>query len=293
MKVLLVVVACLAVARSSELVSYLAQDEWTGSCNLESSTAQSPVDIVTPATSVEKEVIVDLPVAAQTATVANAEALTDLKFSFSDDIEFTAAALGLKLKLVQLHLHWGAEDTEGSEHQVDAKKFSAESHLVTTYTGTDDGLYYVVFARLFEVGAENAIIQKMIGDQDGTADFTELNVTTLYPSTINKVLTYNGSLTTPGCDEKVTWVVVPEALEISTAQLTALRVLVLGDGGGEAAAYTRNWRDIQATNERTFVCYELTKEEDKTDDDKDDDESSAIASYLGVLLLAPVLALLL
>ena len=50
--------------------------------------------------------------------------------------------------MAQLHLHWGAEDTEGSENWLDGKQFSAEAHLVTSYG--NDGNYAVV-NRFFKV----------------------------------------------------------------------------------------------------------------------------------------------
>ena len=33
-------------------------------------------------------------------------------------------------KFLQFHLHWGKNDSEGSEHLVDGKSYSAELHIV-------------------------------------------------------------------------------------------------------------------------------------------------------------------
>ena len=57
-------------------------------------------------------------------------------------------------QVAQLHLHWGAEDTEGSEHWLDGKQFSAECHLVTSY-GTEGK--YAVVNRFFKVVSKSVI----------------------------------------------------------------------------------------------------------------------------------------
>ena len=46
-----------------------------------------------------------------------------------------------------------------------------------------------------------------------------MDLSALYPSSIGSILTYPGSLTTPGCNEIVTWVIISEPLEISTRQV--------------------------------------------------------------------------
>jgi len=289
MKVLFVVLACLAVARSSDdLINYSEQSGWGGVCTSQESLAQSPIDIIEPTDATVLKVLIDLPESAKTAAVFNADNVNALKFSFTDEDfewESKSEAIPMTVTIAQLHLHWGAEDSDGSEHAIDGSKFSAECHLVTTYK-EDDTTKYAVFARVFKVGDANAIIQSMITDQQNGAKLTELDLTALYPETIEKVLTYAGSLTTPACTETVSWFVVAEPLTISTEQLAALRVLQLGDD-----AVTFNWRSLQQLEDRTITCYELDEEDEE--EDEEDDDSSAVASYLGALLLAPVLTILL
>ena len=52
-----------------------------------------------------------------------------------------------KVTLHQLHLHWGETDEHGSEHMIGGSAFSAEAHLVTSYTAPDGTTKYMVFAR--------------------------------------------------------------------------------------------------------------------------------------------------
>ena len=51
-------------------------------------------------------------------------------------------------QVAQLHLHWGAIDTEGSEHLLDGIRYPAEAHLVTSY---GDGSKYAVINRFFTI----------------------------------------------------------------------------------------------------------------------------------------------
>ena len=47
----------------------------------------------------------------------------------------------------------------------------------------------------------------------------KMHLNRLYPARAGSWLNYSGGLTTPGCDEVVDWVVVPELLEISKIQV--------------------------------------------------------------------------
>lgn len=63
-----------------------------------------------------------------------------LKIEFKDDIKafFRYPAKNKEYKLLQLHFHWGETDSEGSEHLVGGKQFSAEMHLVHYSTEFED-----------------------------------------------------------------------------------------------------------------------------------------------------------
>ena len=59
--------------------------------------------------------------------------------------------------------------------------------------------------------------------------------------------TYQGSLTTPGCNEIVTWIVLETPIKISKKQLKALRSLT--DGHGDPLV--NNFRPTQYINGRS------------------------------------------
>ena len=52
-----------------------------------------------------------------------------------------------EVTLHQLHLHWGETAARGSEHVIMGKSYSAEIHLVTSYTDHDSSTKYMVFTR--------------------------------------------------------------------------------------------------------------------------------------------------
>lgn len=60
-------------------------------------------------------------------------------------------------------------------------------------------------------------------------------------------VTYNGSLTTPPCNEVVVWILSPYTLHISRQQLNQFRDIASANG------YVNNFRNIQSTNNRNVV----------------------------------------
>jgi len=252
-----VAVFLVAVVYSSEVpIDYSKQAEWGGVCNNAESKKQSPVDVISPETSTEVDAkFVELS-SGKGLAATNGDNLNVIEIKFTETIKYMIPWLEeTEGTVAQLHLHWGAEDTEGSENWLDGKQFSAEAHLVTSYG--NDGNYAVV-NRFFKVGAENAQIAKMIASAEAAGDdrdITNFDLSALFPSDIKEVITFEGGLTTPGCDEVVHWIVVPEPLTISTAQLAKLRAVKLGDGSGDAKTF--NWRNKQDLNDRTFKHYKM------------------------------------
>ena len=79
---------------------------------------------------------------------------------------------------------------------------------------------------------------------------------------MNKIFTYDGSLTTPTCDEIINWVVVHDPQPLSQAQFDAINARWAGNStwnGGTGNGNNRmtmpiNQRNIyKRTNERAFV----------------------------------------
>jgi len=143
--------------------------------------------------------------------------------------------------LLQMHWHWGSDDTKGSEHLVCSKPRAAELHLVwlnknnitSDRTQPESGLLLAVTGIMFEGGADqdNPAVASMIDSihtkamppgNGGTG--VSINVKDLLPTDWQtKFYTYPGSLTTPPCSQVVSWFVFENFVKMSDAQLAMLR----------------------------------------------------------------------
>jgi len=172
--------------------------------------------------------------------------------------------------LAQFHFHWGADDTKGSEHTINDKQFPLELHLVhyKRQYGTlanaiqfSDGL--AVLGMMFEVSTEaNPALAPLISKlssitsngattTDPAAGSTDSTIfyafSSLLPNDYTHFYRYSGGLTTPTCNEVVTWTVFTETLKVSKAQLAELRTLL--DSSGQPIV--DNFRPPQPINSRT------------------------------------------
>jgi len=166
-------------------------------------------------------------------------------------------------ELLQLHLHWGRNNAEGSEHLVGGKSHPLEIHLVHTQRGnpyptkSPGGL--VVVGVMFEVDDEkpNPSLQHLVDKinagkmmKPGSSTFVspDFDVRTLLPKGFERnYLTYRGSLTTPGCFQSVNWIIAGETLSVSSDQLKALRSV---ESLAPGVPLTHNFRPAQPRNGR-------------------------------------------
>ncbi|CAH3194834.1 unnamed protein product [Porites evermanni] len=162
---------------------------------------------------------------------------------------------------VQFHLHWGSSNDKGSEHTVDGVMYPAEIHFVSYNTkypdiveslSHSDGL--AVLGVFLQVGSnENqaykkfldqiSYVKNMSGDE---IKFSAFPLMSLLPTEKTKYYRYPGSLTTPGCQEAVTWTVFKDPVEISQAQLDVLRMMKYND----TVNIVNNYRPVQMLSNR-------------------------------------------
>lgn len=141
---------------------------------------------------------------------------------------------GAEYSLLQFHFHGP------SEHTVGGKSFDIEAHFVHK---NKDGKLAVVGV-LIEEGKENAAyapVSKNLPKKAGkveTIKGASINAQELLPQG-KTYYTYPGSLTTPPCSEAVTWLVLKEPIQMSKAQIDALKK-VMG----------KNNRPVQPLHER-------------------------------------------
>jgi len=172
----------------------------------------------------------------------------------------------------QLHFHWGKTNNRGSEHTYDGRAFPLEMHIVhiksslkdvegNPFLDIIDGLAVTGF--VFSIGSENAALKPItdalsqITSSGGKINFAntgfKLNnlIDPVITATSARYSTYDGSLTTPGCNEVVKWINFKTPLEISSTQLAQFRTLM--DGKGKMIY--DNFRSTQPLNGRTVEHY--------------------------------------
>jgi carbonic anhydrase len=142
---------------------------------------------------------------------------------------------GRRYDLVQFHVH------TPSEHTISGKASALEIHLVHR----DAAGKLAVVGILVREGAASQTLQPIVAalpvaSCDHHETHTRFDASALLPAK-RDYFTYAGSLTTPSCDEGVTWVVLGEGITVSPAQGTAL------------GPFGVNARPVQPLNGRTIV----------------------------------------
>jgi len=165
-------------------------------------------------------------------------------------------------KFSQVHFHWGSSNDKGSEHLIADTAYPMEMHLVhfkATHSSIKEALAegahdsLAVLGLFFTVSDEQnpALANLMPHFENIKAAETEIEAT---PFPISSFLTgdlssfyrYNGSLTTPGCNEIVQWTVVKDPLPVSVDQLEAFRNLATK----ESQPLVDNFRPAQKLGSR-------------------------------------------
>lgn len=165
---------------------------------------------------------------------------------------------------VQMHLHWGGWDMEasGSEHTLDGIRYMAELHVVhynsDKYKSFDeaidkpDGL--AVLAFFYEDGHfENTYYSDFINNLSKikyagqSMNISSINVRSMLPENLNHFFRYQGSLTTPPCDESIIWTVFDTPITLSHNQIRKLESTLMDH---ENKTIWNDYRMAQPLNER-------------------------------------------
>jgi len=173
---------------------------------------------------------------------------------------------GQSYQMLQLHFHWGADNSKGSEHTINGEEFPMEMHIVHKKVGltveealgTSDGL--AVVGQMFQISAEDnevltPLIESLANIESFDAKFdmngSPLKVQDLLPSPDSEYANYDGSLTTPTCNEAVQWILFKQPIQISASQMDAFRALK--DKGDKPMV--DNYRPPQPLNGRQVNFY--------------------------------------
>ena len=239
--------------------------DWTdATCT--TGTRQSPINIVkNEATVVPKEDL--LPLWKSCGIVDGQFMIEDntLKFKLTDGKAYMDDYLSggpldvVKYFFLEFVLHWGSTDCDGSEHTVDFNRFPAELQLVhvkedyVSVDGTvnqsafteEDGL--AILSIFLQGGADPATADLTWFDDISNAakDIAESSDPSaeIVPAQVNLIQIgqrinpsysgefnywfYDGSLTTPVCEEVVRWIVAESPLHVSDDQVSFTNQLIL------------------------------------------------------------------
>jgi carbonic anhydrase len=147
---------------------------------------------------------------------------------------------GERYKLVQFHFH------AHSEHTLDGHAAPLELHLVHS---NEQGALAVVGVWI-ESGGENAAFAPIMNNLPAaegppqTVPGEQVDAQRLLPAE-RTYYRYNGSLTTPPCAERVTWLMLNTPVAISAAQI-----------GAYTALFDHTYRPTQPFNSRSFLLTE-------------------------------------
>ncbi|KAL3096636.1 hypothetical protein niasHS_006002 [Heterodera schachtii] len=227
-----------------ESFSYEELERWGGQC--QTGQRQSPIDIrkewfdenKTPPirfVNYEKQHSVKMHNNGHTVEVDGFDTWPERPF-------ITDGGLGSsRYLLTQFHFHW-SQNGDGSEHTVNGQHFDAELHLVHIKEGltteealrTPDGLAVVgIFYKTAFIGRPLVALQNGLSQVTKTDDSVQIDncmLSVLLPTDLNSFFRYNGSLTTPDCNEAVVWSVY-EVPRFNNAELIQLLRTIQGEDG--------------------------------------------------------------
>ncbi len=134
-----------------------------------------------------------------------------VKFNYSSGSELDWG--GNTYELLQFHFH------TRSEHLIDGEPYAMEIHLVHRKAADE----LAVVGIMVEEGEENELLGMLASvlPQEANQVYVSINTINVYeliPEN-RSYFTYQGSLTTPGCDEIVTWMVMKTPISASPTQI--------------------------------------------------------------------------
>jgi carbonic anhydrase len=177
--------------------------------------------------------------------------------------------------LGQLHFHWGSlvSPNSGSEHEVDGVRRPMEVHLVhykqslgsvanAAAKGDSDGLAVIgTFLQVGSIMQESKAMKPILQNfqekynPNGTVVNQPIDVSEFLPRAGEYVWRYNGSLTTPGCNEIVRWTVLEPSRPISAVDYVKFQKVK----GEEDEPLRHNNRKIQKLGSRNIEFFKVSK----------------------------------
>ncbi|XP_035259860.1 carbonic anhydrase-like isoform X3 [Anguilla anguilla] len=176
-------------------------------------------------------------------------------------VEIEGGGLSHTYSTIQFHFHWGTIDdhSNGSEHTVDSKRYPMEMHIVSSRKefSVDDAVKdsegLAVLAFFIEATHEKmnqkswetltSYLSHIIKKDSSVEMSSHISIDDLLGDVDrSKYYRYNGSLTTPDCNEAVVWTVFKQPIKVNT-ELMKLFPSIMG--------YSDIYRPEQKLHNRT------------------------------------------
>uniref|UniRef100_A0A8C5HIZ3 Carbonic anhydrase 7-like n=1 Tax=Gouania willdenowi TaxID=441366 RepID=A0A8C5HIZ3_GOUWI len=142
-------------------------------------------------------------------------------FHLPQSVRLTGGALPGHYRASQFHFHWGGNGNPGSEHTIDGERFPMEVENTTRPSLASLGdvigaprdlkfrqFYFIFLATLLTLLYYTTVIPNF-------------RLSDVIPSSreLHNYYRYVGSITTPGCEQAVTWTLFHKTLAISSRQV--------------------------------------------------------------------------
>ncbi|XP_046530451.1 carbonic anhydrase 4 [Equus quagga] len=178
----------------------------------------------------------------------------------------SGGGLNAQYRAQQLHLHWSNKMNRGSEHTFDGHRFAMEMHVVhqkqngtsRIKTKAEDPDEIAVLAFMVQAGSKNDGFQPLVEvlseipkPEMRTTMKESISLWDLLPQEekLRHYFRYLGSLTTPGCQEKVVWTVFKEPIQLHEDQILAFSQKLYYDNE-QKLSMTENVRPLQDLGQR-------------------------------------------
>lgn len=192
----------------------------------------------------------------------------DIRIQFDDPsphyINISGGPLSYQYRITDVIVHFGSLSSLGSEHTINGVSFPAEVQILgyntdlygnmTQAVTSSNGLAIVTLLGQvsstpnaeFDAVAQHIKLVRYKGDR---VHIGHLSVHNLLPVT-EDFITYEGSLTQPGCQETVTWIIINKPIYISYVHLMAMRDVMQGDENNPKVPMENNCRPTMPLHHR-------------------------------------------
>ncbi|XP_028991076.1 carbonic anhydrase 4-like [Betta splendens] len=178
-------------------------------------------------------------------------------------VEVSGGGLGHVYAALQLHFHWGTAHASGSEHTVDSKRYLMEMHVVSKRKdlslaeANHNPSGFAVLAFFIEASSTSipasvthawSTLTSYLPTIQNKSSSVELSAALSIDDLLGDVdrdsyYRYNGSLTTPLCNQAVVWTVFKESIKVDRKLLTTFP---------DQMGYYSVFRPAQPLNGRTI-----------------------------------------